>query len=89
MANSSNSGSSVSVTRSDCHHRQCSSDNCTTTLFGNMGKRLGDNSYDIGCDTILSANMDDLAFETCWEFEYTDDVDPDSWQLCVGWQFGC
>ncbi len=79
MADGGNSGGFVSVTRSHCHHCQCSPDHCTTTPSRSMGKYSGDNGYDIGCDTILPADMDDMASEACGKFEHTYDVDPDSW----------
>lgn len=85
MANSGDSGGSVPVTRSHRHHRQCRPHNRTTTPSWNMGQYSGNNGDDLGCYTVLSADLDDLASEARREFEYTYDVDPDPWELCLGW----
>lgn len=54
-----------------------------SALFGRVGQSVGDFGYDIGCDTIRAADLDDVQSWPCWKLEYTNDADPDPGQLCL------
>lgn len=66
--------------------------NCFAEPSDSLGKLLGRHGYSVGSNSILSADLDHVSLETCWELEHSDDVHPDSRRplicrkpLCQAW----